>query len=154
MNTISTFDTRHEEDEDMPVDKDALAHIVQLLWAAAHELVAGTPFLAANKEPCYIDWSSSLHKECLAVPAPALQNNQNGSHSRPDHLEKMNHLHKEASTDKKEIYNQLHPVYICLLLNALSTDGSTAPVDSFNNDAQHFFEYKTVGAANIHLEHS
>jgi hypothetical protein len=55
MNAISTFDTsRHEEDEDTPDDKEALAHIFQFLW-----------------ELCYIDWSSSLHKECLATP-PAL----------------------------------------------------------------------------------
>eukprot|EP00978_Attheya_sp_CCMP212_P046928 scaffold420942_cov52-Attheya_sp.AAC.2 len=48
MNTISTFDTRHEEDEDMPDAEDALTHIVQFLWAAAHGLVVRTPFLATK----------------------------------------------------------------------------------------------------------
>jgi hypothetical protein len=72
MNIISAFDTQHEEDEDMPHAKDSLAHIIQFLWVAAHGLVVGTPYLSA-KEPCYLDWSSSLHKDSIASP-PSIQN--------------------------------------------------------------------------------
>eukprot|EP00978_Attheya_sp_CCMP212_P046927 scaffold420942_cov52-Attheya_sp.AAC.1 len=68
-------------------------------------------------------------------------------------LEKMNDLCKEASAEKKKSYNQLHPVRICLLLNASSTDGSIAPVDP-SIDAQSFYERNKVGVAKIHLDHS
>eukprot|EP00978_Attheya_sp_CCMP212_P031415 scaffold118647_cov57-Attheya_sp.AAC.2 len=55
---------------------EALVHIVQFLSAAAKGLVLGSPFLTAE-EPCYVKWSSTIHKECLAETPAALLQQQN-----------------------------------------------------------------------------
>eukprot|EP00978_Attheya_sp_CCMP212_P023942 scaffold74317_cov55-Attheya_sp.AAC.1 len=146
MNAISAFDQRQVEDQEMPSATEALVHIIQFLWAAAKGLVRGSPFLTAE-EPCYVKWSSTIHKECLAETPAALlqQQNQQGQ---------IRELRKDSTAESKKSYNLLHPVRVCLILNASSTDGLTVPVDLSIDAQQSFYKCKTVGAAKIRLEHS
>eukprot|EP00978_Attheya_sp_CCMP212_P019015 scaffold52738_cov65-Attheya_sp.AAC.2 len=113
LTPFSAFNTQHKEDGDMPHAKDSLVHIIQLLWAAAHGLVVGTPYLSA-KEPCYLDWSSSLHKDSIASP-PSIHNMNSSVHDttmqsitsplsiQGQTLENMNDLCNEASANKKRV---------------------------------------------------
>eukprot|EP00978_Attheya_sp_CCMP212_P013879 scaffold34967_cov58-Attheya_sp.AAC.4 len=155
MNAISAFDTRHAEDQEMPSATEAfLVYIVQFLWAAAKGLVRGSPFLTA-KEPCYVKWSSTIHKECLAETPAALlqQQNQQGQVSdatvqsitspisiQGQALEKIHELRKDSTAKSKKSYNLLHPVRVRLIMNASSIDGLTAPVDP-STDAQSFYSF-------------
>jgi hypothetical protein len=117
MNAISAFDKRHKEDQEMPSATDSLVHIVQFLWAAAKGLVPGSLSLTA-KEPSYLNWSSAIHKECLAeTPIAAIyqQQNQQGQVSdttmqsiatsmsiQGQTLKKIHELRKDSSAESKE----------------------------------------------------
>ena len=159
---IRAFDAEHGEDATFPSANSDAQSVVNWLHAAKADTfptVTATPSIA----PSVLSRGEEIHKANIQLAAPptetdvippgeAINQLANNVNEQTVILQAMNNLATENSKEKerKKGISSIHPSFKIMILNASSSDGTTALTEP-GQDCIDFYAQKSPTHAKIHL---